>query len=958
DKAVHHIEVAAPDGVVVAATDREGPSVDIGESVAAEEFFIKGKAGATITDIQAGHLGKAELAVSAPIMSRDRRRPIGVIINFMELLELNSVLSGKFSGELGAVSWGRGRHKTMEVYLVNKDKFMITESIFNRDAVLNQVVDTPPVNMCLSEGTENEGFYTGYRGVEVAGASMCLPSLGWTLLVEVGKDEVLAPISHIKAAAIISGVVLVVLMGLLFIFLYRHVVRNILTLTKAADEIAMGNYGVAVPVTSGDEVGSLTESFNRMAKEIMEKTSALEKSGKRLTEAQRIAKIGSWEWHSVTKEMYWTDEVYRIFGFKPHEVEPTIETFLNSVHPDDRERIKGRLEEALRENIRCDCYFRAISPGESDRFIHGMAGVAFNGCTTPVRVVGTFQDVTEHRKMEAELRKLSSAIDQSTNIMFITDSGGVIEYVNPAFTNITGYSKEEALGKNPRLLSSGETPKPVYEELWKTIKAGNTWRGVFKNKKKTGESYWANEVILPVRDETGAITGFLAMQEDITERMAAEEKMRRLVSIDTLTGLLNRARFIEMMDAQITRMQAGKQPATLLLIDIDRFQTLNDIYGHGFGDEAIRQTARLIDIFLKQTDDPVLKESVGHGIIGRLSGDEFAVFLPFVGGEKGAEAAEHLRMVVKNFRFMEIAAEITVSIGIAFFPGHGTTTKELMTKADAAMFSAKEQGRNRCHIYSKEERVLEDMHLRHEWKGKIMKALEDDRFEAWVQPILALRENTVRHYEVLARIRGEDGSIFTPAAFIETAERFGIVDMIDRVITEKAMRLQAESARRGRPMSFCVNLSGKSIGDPELLAFIGDKLLETGATPGSMIFEITETAAVSDIGRAKRFIEGLKSFGCLISLDDFGVGFTSFLYLRELNVDYIKIDGFFIRKLGENAHDQLFVKAMAEVARGLGIKTVAEFVENKESLELIKIFGVDYGQGYLIGKPEPPTTYN
>ena len=274
------------------------------------------------------------------------------------------------------------------------------------------------------------------------------------------------------------------------------------------------------------------------------------------------------------------------------------------------------------------------------------------------------------------------------------------------------------------------------------------------------------------------------------------------------------------------------------------------------------------------------------------------------------------------------------------------------------MYRAKELGRNRIHVYRPEDRDLEKMHSRLSWREKIFKGLREDRFVPWFQPLLDLNENRVHHYEALARLISEDGLVLLPGAFIDIAERFGIIGLIDRVIIEKTMRTQAEMRRLGKDISFGINLSGKELGDADLLDFIKSKIIETGADPAGLVFEITETAAIGDLEKATRFVKSLKEIGCQFSLDDFGVGFTSFTYLKEMQVDFIKIDGSFIRKLHENPSDQVFVKAITDLARGLKIESIAEFVENEQTLELLRSFGVDYAQGYFIGKPSPTLPHN
>jgi EAL domain-containing protein (putative c-di-GMP-specific phosphodiesterase class I) len=272
---------------------------------------------------------------------------------------------------------------------------------------------------------------------------------------------------------------------------------------------------------------------------------------------------------------------------------------------------------------------------------------------------------------------------------------------------------------------------------------------------------------------------------------------------------------------------------------------------------------------------------------------------------------------------------------------------------DAAVFRAKELGKNRCHLFSPEDdRGIENIHSRLRQKERILRALEEDRFEPWFQPILDLNDQQIHHYEALARMC-EDGNIVLPGAFIPTAEALGLINAIDRTITQKTIHYQANLKQHGHDLSFTINISGKHLGSEELLAFLRTTIDKSGADPSRLVFEITETAAIRDLEQAITFIKALKTLGCRFALDDFGVGFTSFIYLREMNVDFIKIDGAFIRRLHEHRHDQGIVKAIITVARDMRVKTVAEFVEQEETLNLLKKFEVDYAQGFFIGKPAP-----
>lgn len=551
-------------------------------------------------------------------------------------------------------------------------------------------------------------------------------------------------------------------------------------------------------------------------------------------------------------------------------------------------------------------------------------------------------------------------VEHSVNIIFITDAKGNIEYVNPTFEIITGFSKEEAIGQNSRILKSGEASGQVYEELWNTILAGKTWKGAFKNKKKNGQYYYCESSISPIRDEKNQITNFLCVQEDITEKLELKKDAglaAYYATFDGLTGLYNRTRFMELIEEWISQAVAFKYNGALLLIDIDRFRQINDTYGNKVGDDLLKRIADFLKdcvaeidmrLFLKTPDREVME-----GILCRMGGDEFAVFLPSRTEQEAMMTADEIRKKLESFQFGDWTGHITISVGIVMYPMHGSTLYDLLKKADAAVFSAKELGRNRALLYQPEDMVLEQMHARLEWKGRIQKAIRDNRIKTWYQPILDMKKDTIEHYEVLVRMRNEDMSIVQPGEFINVAESLGLIMDIDRVVIERTLRFMRQLLKQEKYLYFSINLSAKDLDDIKFKQFLKEKVTELKDDAIRLIFEITETTAVCDLDKAVKFIRELKITGCKFSLDDFGVGFTSFKYLQEMELNYIKIDGSFIKKLPESSNDRLFVKSMVDVSHGLGIKTVAEFVENGKIVEVLKELGVDYAQGYFIGKPAP-----
>src|SRR3989339_179532 len=408
DKTINTINILSLEGRVVASTN----NAEMGRDLSRETIFLEGKETVTMVEKCFGHCELTEIAISAPILNKDTGRLIGVIVNYIPIAELDNIVTGRYSHHVEAASWakGKGAWKTLEIYLVNRDKLMITESIFVKDAVWKQVVDTLPINEGLTSHKEITGFYRDYRGVEVAGASMYIPSVKWILLVEIDKSEVLSPIKHVLVSALITAAVVIVMIVLLFAGFMKKMVMPLRKISDAAKKIASGNFDVVVPVQTHDEIGVLCESFNYMTDHINARTTALAEREARLAEAQQIAHIGSWEWDIVGNELYWSDEIYRIFDLLPQEFGATYEAFLNCVHPDDREFVKKSVNEALNDKKSYDIDHRILLKDTTIRIVHEKAVVISDSKGRAVQMVGTVQDITERKRAEEEVVLLKTLI--------------------------------------------------------------------------------------------------------------------------------------------------------------------------------------------------------------------------------------------------------------------------------------------------------------------------------------------------------------------------------------------------------------------------------------------------------------------------------------------------------------------------------------------------------------------
>lgn len=466
----------------------------------------------------------------------------------------------------------------------------------------------------------------------------------------------------------------------------------------------------------------------------------------------------------------------------------------------------------------------------------------------------------------------------------------------------------------------------------------------FRALRADGSEQWLRIICASTRrqGEQKRINGILMdIDEDQQNRLRAEE----LAQIDPLTKLLNRRSFQQNLDEYIALYRMTGANGALLLLDIDQFKYINDSFGHQQGDNYLCEMALLL-----QKHDPQM-----NTLIGRLGGDEFGIVRQYETVEQLQRYTEQLlhMLAANEFNCDGLSTTFSASVGIALFPQHGEKPSELLARADSAMYGAKESGRNNYRIFelrSDAGKMREKVY----WEERIRMALRDEGFVLYYQPIVDLISGKISHYESLLRMRDGD-RIVAPGAFIGVAERFGSIRDIDHWVVAQALKVQGHSERSGQPVSLTVNLSGRHFGgkrdSTEILDLINRVTDDAGANPKRIVFEVTETAAVENFDTACRFIEALHQRGYRFALDDFGVGFASFDYLRNIPVDLVKIDGSFVRNLDTNEVDRIFVGAITEMARGLGVRTVGEFVENHETVLQLRRLQVNYGQGYFFSKP-------
>jgi diguanylate cyclase (GGDEF)-like protein/PAS domain S-box-containing protein len=659
-------------------------------------------------------------------------------------------------------------------------------------------------------------------------------------------------------------------------------------------------------------------------------------------------------------DIRWSAKGAEILGLPPQTELQPFAAFLTMLHDADRDPTLRTMQDAVDTASQYQVAYRAFRTDGAMRWLRAHAKVLCDEQGRPNRTLGLIWDVTdrvEQARLTAERERMASVtLDSIGDGVITTDQFGATRYINRAGEQLTGWPRQLAAGQNiesvlPLVDETGtELEHAVYKCLLKQEAVGLSSHTQLVT--RDGRHIPVEDTAAPIRLDDGELLGAVVVFRDVTHQRALSSQLSWHASHDVLTGLYNRREF----EQQVARaLQGSKQDDythALLFIDLDRFKLVNDTAGHAAGDALLQVLANLLQQKMRESD-----------VLARLGGDELGVLLTHCRMDQGRIIAEETRQLIKDFRFVwdDHSFEIGASIGMVEISSDSKSVSDLLVAADEACYIAKDEGRNRIHVHSESDATLVRRHSEMMWVPRLTEALQHNRFTLHAMPIASLQGPAESHDEVLLRLADDGDKIILPGRFIPAAERYHMMPMLDRWVIRAVCEVIARRNDGGNgggasgepPPLLSVNLSGPSMSDDTLHQFVTEQFAMHGVDPRRICFEITETAAIGNLPKAQNLMARLKAIGCRFSLDDFGSGLSSFGYLKSLPVDFLKIDGSFIRDIAVNPVHRAMVEAIHKVGQVIGVKTIAEFVEDAATLDVVNNIGINFAQGHAVGRERP-----
>lgn len=677
-----------------------------------------------------------------------------------------------------------------------------------------------------------------------------------------------------------------------------------------------------------------------------EMTRQLRESEERWKFALEGAGDGVWDWNPQTDEALFSKRWKEMLGYAEDEFPDNGAAWIEHLHPADRDRVISTIRDYLAGMTPLYVVeFRMRCKDGSWKWIlaRGML-VSRDADGRPLRLLGTHADISERKQTENAMRLHASVFDSAWEGIVITDAEGNIVSVNSTFTEVTGYTADELIGKNPRLLRSDRQDADFYRKMWESIRTDQHWRGEIWNRKKSGELYAEILSISAVRNQLGELTNYIGTFSDITALKNTQSHLERLANFDTLTRLPNRRLFQDRLEQEMKKTLRNQSRAALILLDLDNFKEVNDTLGHDKGDLLLVEAAQRIQICVRESDT-----------VARLGGDEFAIVLPQIESTGNAEriALQVIKHLALPFQLGAEQTYISASIGITFYPDDADSSETLLKNADQAMYQSKSRGKNQASYFTAALQEMAQKRMR--LLNDLRNATSQQQLRVYYQPIVELASNRIRKAEALARWEHPVRGMISPVEFIPLAEETGLIDEIGDWVYRQALH-QVTEWRASRDPDFQISVNRSPVqfrktANP--VTHWSNELRQQALSGQCVVFEITEGLLLNAEQEIQEELLNMRTAGIQVALDDFGTGYSSLAYLKRFDIDYLKIDQSFVCNMETSPDDQALIEAIIVMAHKLGLQVIAEGVETTRQKEMLLQAGCDYAQGYLFSRPIP-----
>lgn len=770
--------------------------------------------------------------------------------------------------------------------------------------------------------------------------------VGWAR-AGLGQERSIANILRVQYWGFYASGIAISLAALLVFIVGRRLTRGLDDLVRVTQQVARGD-GSARARVGEDELGALGAAFNTMADTLEEASRELRASEHELREllADLPVAIVIYRADELEGTVFYANAMAKqLLEVVQHETSEEICRIWNFIH-EDGTRIQPdempfvRVMETKQPVIGQICGVVTQTNAET-RWLHVNAYPDFDEDGGIRRVIISFLDITGRKKAEESLRQLSAAVEQSPVSVFITDVDGAIRYVNPAFCIDTGYTPEEIIGQNPRVLSDSAHSREEARNLRRIIDKGEIWRGTLRNKRKNGSIHWVESIIAPIRNTANIITQFVCIQQDITARKEAEEQVEYLAHHDTLTGLPNRLMGRERMEWLMAQTNRVGGKAALIFLDLDGFKRINDVLGHTAGDNVLQEIAMRLQRCIRRTDT-----------VARQGGDEFLVMLSGVNSPDSiiTVAQNILKQIAHPMKIDGQELSVSGSLGIAIYPDDGTNWDALIKKADIAMYAAKEASKNTFRFFTEQMKLGSDDSL--DISNKIRNALPNGELSILYQPQISLKTGQIIGFEATLQWHNQELGLIPPERFLPLAEENGVIIQIGEWMLHEVCRQSVAWQKSGLPhLSMALNVSAIQFQSGAIIGSVLRAIADSGLEPTSLELEITEALLLKDTFNVMKIISDLKVLGISLSIDEFGTGFSGLSYLKQFNADKIKIDHSFVRELTSDANSAAIVTAIIQIAKGLGLICVAEGADDDVTLNALRQLDCDVVQGRCYADP-------